>query len=90
MTPRERVQGNSVVIPRKSLIIGICLTALLTGCATTLRHPQTQATVTCGSGAWVGIGLIGLAVAAVGNLVEAAVYQDCIQKAKTLGYEEVQ
>jgi hypothetical protein len=71
---------------RHTTLIGLlCLASL--GCATTLRHPQTQATITCKSGWWVGLGSIGGVIATVGNIVGMTTYRACVQEAKAAGYE---
>lgn len=69
-------------------ILVLVLALLLSACSTTLRHPQTGATVTCQSGGWVGIGIIGLAIMAVGNIWESVAYHQCVNKAETAGYAQ--
>ena len=63
---------------------------LLTGCGTTriLSHPQTGAKVECPSGAWVGLGLIGLGLMVVGNAIEGIAQHRCVSEAQDQGYIE--
>ena len=69
----------------------LVLALLVSGCATTttLRHPVSQEVKTCEPGVWVGFGIIGIAAMTVGNIVEGAVNQSCINEATEAGYERV-
>ena len=69
------------------------LVLLLTGCATTFRHPSTGHTITCPSAAlsWGAVAMDFLALivqpSAIGGTGWAGV--DCLETAQRAGYVEV-
>ena len=68
------------------LVVLLCLA--LVGCSTTFTHPVTHQTVTCRSGGWVGYGVVGLSIAAAGNVLNSVIYYQCLKRVEAAGFIE--